>query len=113
MITWYMEFVMTTAETGTLLPQVQVHHKIKGNGRNPEEIGSYRPLGLADPFLSLLSDILYDRLHEQIATYVGPNRQGGQTDPRFTYILQSDAKGVRNQMGLPTVESNADARPQW
>ena len=26
------------------------------------------------------------------------------------YVLQSDAKGVRQQMGLPTAESNADAR---
>ena len=53
MITWYMEIKITTAETGTVLPQVQVHHIFKG----PEEIGSYRPLGLADPLLSLLSDI--------------------------------------------------------
>ena len=36
MITWYMEVVITTAETGTLLPHVQVHHKFKGNGKNPE-----------------------------------------------------------------------------
>ena len=73
-------------------------------------IASHRPLGLADPCLSLLSDILHMRLNITIAAFVGPNQQGGQTDPRYLIIRQSDVKGIRIQMGLPTVESSADAR---
>ena len=36
----YVEIILTLAETGDILPQVQVHHKHKGGGQNPEEIGS-------------------------------------------------------------------------
>ena len=52
----------------------------------------------------------YMRMHVEISRYVGENQQGGQTDPKFMVILQSDAKRIRQQAGLPTVESNADAR---
>ena len=66
MITWYAELIYVTAEVGTLLPQIQIHHKYKGGGKNPEKIGTYRPLGLADPLLSLLSDVRVDLLTEEI-----------------------------------------------
>ena len=101
---------MVMADTGTSLPQIQIHHKYKGNGKDPKVIASHRPLGLSDPCLSLLSDILHMRLNITIATFVGSNQQGGQTDPRYLIIRQSDVKGIRIQMGLPTVESSVDAR---
>ena len=50
------------------------------------------------------------RTGTMIATYVGVNQQGGQTDLRYMVIMKSDARGIRKQQGLPTVESNADAR---
>ena len=101
MVTWYAELIYVVADTGVLLPQIQIHHKYKGISRDPNAI----PLGLADPHLSLISDILYMRTGTMIATYVGIHQQGGQTDPRYMVIMQSDARGIRKQQGLPTVES--------
>ena len=46
---------LVTADVGTVLPQIQVHHKYTWNGRGLDEVGSHRPLGLADPCLSLVS----------------------------------------------------------
>ena len=97
------------SEVGTGLPQIQVHHN-KGRGKDPNKVGSHRPLGMPDPLLSLLPDIIYIRINAQTAAYAGPSQQGGQTDSRFMVIMQSDAKGIRHKIGLPTVESNADAR---
>ena len=54
LVTWYLEVSMVLAEVGTILPQIQVHHKYKRNGRDPAIIGSHRPLGLAGPLLPLL-----------------------------------------------------------
>ena len=101
---------MVTSEVGFILPRIQILHTYKEGDKDPAQVPSHRPLGLADPHLSLLSDLIYIRISIRIAAYVGPNQQGGQTDPRFMVILQSDAKGVRVQMGLPTVDSNVDAR---
>ena len=36
MFTWFMETIMVMADTGTILPQIQVHHKYKGNGKDPK-----------------------------------------------------------------------------
>ena len=101
---------MIMADTGAILSQMQVHHKYQGNGKDPRVIASHRPLGLSGPCLSLLSDILHMRLNITTAASVGSNQQGGQTDPRYLIIWQSDVEGIRIQMGLPTVESSADAR---
>ena len=49
------------------------------------------------------------RMRMTIATFVGTNQQGGQTDPRYMTILQSDIRGMTIKMGLTIVESNADA----
>ena len=61
-----MDMRLVTADVGTVLPQIQVHHKYTWNGRDLDEVGSHRPLGLADPCLSLVSDILYIRVNDQI-----------------------------------------------
>ena len=102
--------ILTVSEVGTRFPQIQVHHKYKGHGKDPNKVGSHRPLGMSDPLLSLLPDIIYTRMSAQTAAYAGPSQQGGHTDSRFMVIMQSDAKGIRHKIGLPTVESNADAR---
>ena len=67
-------------------------------------------MGLADPILSLIPDILYLRMNTQIATYVGQNQQGGQSESKFMVVLQRDARSVRMQMRLPTIQVDADAR---
>ena len=36
MFTWFMETIMVIADTGTILSQMQVHHKYKGNGKDPK-----------------------------------------------------------------------------
>ena len=109
-LTWVIEVLFTAGEAGAVLVRLQIHHKHKGKAKDPDNIQSYRPLGLADPLLSLLSDVLYTRITVHIATYVGSRQQGGQSDTRCMVILQRDARTARRNMQLPTAEISADAR---
>ncbi|MFM7983555.1 MAG: hypothetical protein ACKPKO_29935, partial [Candidatus Fonsibacter sp.] len=91
-VTWYLELIMVNAEVGTYLPVVQVHHKYKVKSIPPGAVSSYRPLGLAEPLLSILSDVLYMRSNVGVAQYAGRRQQGGQADPRYMAVVQRDAR---------------------
>ena len=51
MIWWYLEVILVTDEVGEVPPQMHIHHKYKGIGRDPDEFGSHRPLWLGGPAL--------------------------------------------------------------
>ena len=92
MVTWLVEAIYVTGEVGTIRVLIEINHKHKGKGKDHNIVESYRPLGLADPIPSLVSDAIYLRTHAQIANWVGHNQQGGQTDSSYMVIMQRGAK---------------------
>jgi hypothetical protein len=98
------------ADMDETLATIQIAHLFKGRGKDPSTIQAFRPLGLADPILTVLVSLLHLRIAGCISAFVGPAQLGGSRDGRFLIISLGENLAARRQMGLPTCDLLTDAR---
>ena len=109
-LTCFCDLALAAGETGACLLAIHILHLYKGKQKDPNVVGSYRPVGQADPILYLLADLVQLRTGFRISQVVGPSQLGGLADSRYHIGMQRDCRTARALQGLPTFETSADAR---
>ena len=104
------DLVWAEADVGSILPVITISHLHKGKAKDPRLNSSFRPVGAADPVMSIIADLFHMRTAHLFAWFAGPTQLGGTADPRFLAALMLDGRVVRRAMGLPTCDLSADAR---
>ena len=105
-----MEVVWSTAVWSIYFLTVPLLHIYKGKGLPTNAPSSYRPLGQSHPLLSLGMSLLHDRGKGALHQYCGLSQLGGTKDGRMAAISFGERRALRRELGLPTVEPQADAR---
>ena len=109
MLTGSLDLTWAIVAISNELAAIDVLYSYKGKGKDPSLVKSFRALGLADPLLSVVVDMLLLRLWPFIDGYVGAAQLGGRGDQRYLIIAARAVRTMRQQVGLPTVSPFADA----
>jgi hypothetical protein len=110
MTTAIADLVWASADIDTCNLIVEMVNSYKGRGKDPMSPGSFRFLGMAEPLLSLISDLLFLRVGHQVTAFVGASQLGGLKDARWHAIVCRELTLRRRLMGLPTLDLQTDAR---
>ncbi|CAK0899940.1 unnamed protein product, partial [Prorocentrum cordatum] len=109
-VTSFLDLTWQVSELDALLLEVEVVHLYKGKGKDPEAIESYRPIGLVEPLLSLVVDVLQLRIGPFLIGLAGPAQTGGRCDPRGQVVVLREWSVARRNLGLPTCDLVMGAR---
>ena len=109
-ITALLDLVWARADISSSFASVEIAHLFKGGSRDPGAIKSFRPLGLAEPFLSIIVDLLHLRIAHLTREFVGPLQLGGRSDPRSHILRFRVASSSRASLSLPSADTQGDAR---
>ena len=105
-----IDLTWAIADVSRFLTAVEIAHAFKGGKRDPDDIQSFRPLGIAEPLLSIVVDFLHLRTAYRVNHFVGSLQLGGRADPRCHIVRFESAAAARKSLGLPYVDNHGDAR---
>ena len=66
-----LSWAMSDFDKGML--HIEVDHLYKGKRKSPHALSSFRPIGLAEPTLTVLVELLFGRVRPHIVLFCGVN----------------------------------------
>lgn len=106
----FVDTIWALADLDPGLTTIDTTHIYKGRGKDPADVRSFRPLGIARPLLSLVVDVLHLRLSYFIRRFVGPRQLGGLCDSRCHVVVFRSIRAARRHLKLPSVDGLVDAK---